>query len=90
MGSEPPPSKPQKHAVCIGLTNSGKTAALALVAGQSIDNLEPTEGFHIKDVELDACLLTVKEIGGIYISLLYCIIIFLFLYLQQIYSFRLY
>ncbi|XP_067936640.1 ADP-ribosylation factor-like protein 15 [Watersipora subatra] len=63
-GRVPPPSKPHKHVVCIGLNNSGKSAALSLAAGEQIDQLQPTEGFHIKDVELTDCILTVKEIGG--------------------------
>lgn len=60
----PPPPKPQKNVVCIGLSESGKSAALALVAGEQIDNLQPTTGFHIKDLQLPDCTLTVKEIGG--------------------------
>lgn len=50
--------------VCIGLERSGKSTALALLAGEPVDNIQPTNGFHIKDVILDDCMLNVKEIGG--------------------------
>lgn len=63
-GREPAAAKPEKHVVCIGLTQSGKSTALALLAGEPIDKIEPTDGFHIKDLLLKDCMLNVKEIGG--------------------------
>ena len=63
-GRQPAAAKPEKHVVCLGLSESGKSTALALLAGEPIDKIEPTDGFHIKDILLKDCILNVKEIGG--------------------------
>lgn len=63
-GHQPPAPKKEKQVVCIGLSGSGKSTALALIAGEPIKEIQSTNGFHVKDVILSDCILNVKEIGG--------------------------
>lgn len=56
--------RPDIPAICIGLTQAGKTTLLCLLAGESTQNTEPTTGFLIKAVQFKNCILNIKEIGG--------------------------
>ncbi|KAI0229570.1 ADP-ribosylation factor-like protein 15 [Lamellibrachia satsuma] len=69
------PPRPDFPAICIGLTQAGKTTLLCLLAGESTQDIEPTTGestqdiepttgFLIKAVQFKQCILNIKEIGG--------------------------
>ena len=60
----PPPPRPEFSPVCIGLDSAGKTTLLMVLAGESLDNIEPTKGFIIKATQFKEAILNVKEIGG--------------------------
>lgn len=63
-GEEPKPPKPVVHAIAIGLTGAGKSSILACLAGEPTEDIKSTTGFHIKDITLPNCIVTVKELGG--------------------------
>lgn len=48
----------------LGLENAGKSHLLATLCGETTQDLPPTNGFSIKDVCLQTCILHVKEVGG--------------------------
>lgn len=50
--------------ICVGLQGSGKSTLLNLLNGESIDDIQPTQGFNIKAVDGLAVTFSVKELGG--------------------------
>ncbi|XP_013418107.1 ADP-ribosylation factor-like protein 15 [Lingula anatina] len=60
----PPPPRPEISVVCIGLAKAGKSTLLALISGESTQDIQPTIGFSIKALQFKNCILNVKEIGG--------------------------
>jgi len=66
LGREPPLARPEVCVLALGLDGSGKSTTLAFLAGESIEGINPTKGFHIKDIPLTNCILSVKEVGGRY------------------------
>jgi len=48
----------------LGLDNSGKTTALKQLAGETIEQITPTQGFNIKSVNSHNFKLNVWDIGG--------------------------
>ena len=50
--------------LCLGLDGSGKSTLLALLAGETVHNIEPTMGFSIKAFITPAASFNVRELGG--------------------------
>ena len=48
----------------IGLDNAGKTTVVKRLAGEDIDEVSPTLGFHIKSLSFRGYRLNVWDIGG--------------------------
>lgn len=56
--------KQELNIVMLGLENAGKSFMLSTLCGESTTDLQPTNGFSLKDISLDGYVLHVKEIGG--------------------------
>ncbi|XP_071965356.1 ADP-ribosylation factor-like protein 15 [Antedon mediterranea] len=61
---QPPVSRPEYSAVCLGLSNVGKTTILTNLCGEDESSIVPTVGFSIKAIGFDDAILSIKELGG--------------------------
>ncbi|XP_033101242.1 ADP-ribosylation factor-like protein 15 [Anneissia japonica] len=61
---KPPVSRPEFAAVCLGLSNVGKTTILTNLCGEDESSIVPTVGFSIKAVGFNDAILNIKELGG--------------------------
>ena len=60
----PPEPKPEFSVLCLGLSGAGKSTLLSLLAGEPMDDVQPTMGFAIKAVLTNRSILNIKELGG--------------------------
>lgn len=64
FGFKDPVPKPQYEVLCLGFEGAGKSSILAACCNESMDDVEPTQGFAIKAVQLPGLVFNVKEVAG--------------------------
>ena len=57
-------SKNEKKLLVLGLDNAGKTTILKSISEENIKTVKPTEGFNIKNLNLEGVQLNVWDLGG--------------------------
>ena len=60
----PAEPKPEFSVLCLGYSEAGKSTLLSVLAGEPLEDLQPTIGFSIKAVLTSRVILNVKELGG--------------------------
>ena len=55
----------------LGLDNAGKTTIMKKLSDEDPDNIMPTQGFNIKSLQINEFKLSMWDIGGIIIFIIY-------------------
>eukprot|EP00039_Didymoeca_costata_P033439 m.42352 g.42352 ORF g.42352 m.42352 type:complete len:199 (+) comp9872_c0_seq2:230-826(+) len=56
--------KPQYDILCLGIDGAGKSSILAVACQEPLEEVQPTDGFSIKAVQLSGMVFNVKEVAG--------------------------
>ena len=54
----------QKKLLVLGLDNAGKTTILKSISEENIKTVKPTQGFNIKNLNLEGVQMNVWDLGG--------------------------
>ena len=57
-------SNEEKKLLVLGLDNAGKTTILKAISEENIKTVKPTEGFNIKNLNLEGVQMNVWDLGG--------------------------